>query len=66
MQALKRFRAGFDGLATSLSPIVAQSCYNIFNVHTEIKLILILILSLFRRHMFLRFGLIVLWTMRNN
>ena len=44
VQALKRFRAGFDGLATSLSQIVAQSCFNVFNVHTEIKLILILIL----------------------
>ena len=44
MQALKRFRAGHDGLATFLTPIVAQSCFNVFNVHTEIKLILILIL----------------------
>jgi hypothetical protein len=33
------------GLATSLSPIVAQSCFNVFNVRTEIKLILILIPS---------------------
>jgi hypothetical protein len=44
VQALKRFRAGHDGLATFLTPIVAQSCFNVFNVHTEIKLILILIL----------------------
>ena len=43
VQALKRFRAGHDGLATFLTPIVAQSCFNVFNVHTEIKLILILI-----------------------
>ena len=47
MQALKRFRAGHDGLATFLSPIVAQSCLNVFNVHTEIKLILIPIESCF-------------------
>ena len=38
-------RAGHDGLATFLTPIVAQSCFNVFNVHTEIKLILILILT---------------------
>jgi len=29
VQALKRFRAGHDGLATFLTPIVAQSCFNV-------------------------------------
>ena len=48
VQALKRFRAEMIvGLATSLSPIVASELFhNVFNVRTEIKLILILILIL--------------------
>ena len=32
------------GLATSLSPIVAQSCFNVLNVHTEVTLFLFLFL----------------------
>ena len=52
MQALKRFRAGHDGLATFLTPLFTnrgpdddELFQRLFNVHTEIKLILILILT---------------------